>query len=64
MQEWKLWKMKVVQVKVEEIWASVTRKSKIGSHKSACEYSCFNGKGAHGSLKNNNKKARVNYERY
>ena len=39
------------------------KKSKIGSHKSACEYSCFNGKGAHESLKNNNKKARVNYER-
>ena len=55
--------MKVVQVKVDKIWASVTRKSKIGSHKSACEYSCFNGKGAHESLKNNNKKARVNYER-
>ena len=55
--------MKVVQVKVDEIWASVTKKSKIGSHKSACEYSCLNGKGAHESLKNNNKKASVNYER-
>ena len=40
-QEWKLWKMKVVQAKVDEIRASVTRKSKIGSHKSACDYSCF-----------------------
>ena len=55
--------MKVVQVKVDEVQASVTRKSKMGSHKSACEYGCFNGKYAHGSLKNNNKKARVNYER-
>ena len=35
----------------------------MGSHKSACENTFFNGKGAHESLKNNNKKARVNYER-
>ena len=36
--------MKVVPVKVDEIYASATRKSKIGNRKSACEYSCFNGK--------------------
>ena len=53
--------MTVGQVKVDEIQASVTGKSKIGSHKSACDNGCFNGKGAHVSLKNNNKKA--NYGR-
>ena len=34
------------------------KKVKKGNRKSVCDYSCFNGKGAHGRLENNNKKGK------
>ena len=42
-------------IKVDEMSIGY-KKVKKGNRKSACDYSCFNGKGAHGRLENNNKK--------
>ena len=44
-------------IKVDEMSIGY-KKVKKRQSKSACDYSCFNGKGAHGRLENNNKKSK------
>ena len=49
---------KVCLIKVDEMSIGYKKVKKKGNRKSGCDYSCFNGKGAHGRLENNNKKGK------